>query len=315
MVPLADLFDHKTAAEDVHFTSVSSSSESDSGTENGKRDANDEKDGDDEAIASDSHSETEAFDGSDLELATSGDDTTSMEMIIVKDVRAGDEVFNTYGSLGNAALLHRYGFTEPDNPFDILNIDLDIVVQWSLSLFSRRHRRRRLLLWRKLDYSGCVSQDSESFEISFHAEPQVELLVLLCIMLLPEDEFHELELSLSATGEVKETLRLRLLGKESSLSTKDSRLRTKFLLRESVRRTLRSLADARESLHGPNSLEDNTRSFSRCCQATDPKLYYSLILRISERRIIEKLRSFAMSGGGTLGTVKETRTRKQLERA
>ncbi|PIN24330.1 hypothetical protein CDL12_02941 [Handroanthus impetiginosus] len=128
MVPLADLFNHKTAAEDVHFTSVSSSSENDSGTENGKRDANDEKDGDDEAIASDSHFEIGAFDGSDLELATSGNGTTSMEMIIVKDVKAGDEVFNTYGSLGNAALLHRYGFTEPDNPFDILNIDLDIMV-------------------------------------------------------------------------------------------------------------------------------------------------------------------------------------------
>ncbi|PIN12881.1 hypothetical protein CDL12_14506 [Handroanthus impetiginosus] len=205
---------------------------------------------------------------------------TSMEMIIVKDVKAGDEVFNTYGSLGNAALLHRYGFTEPDNPFDILNIDLDIVVQWSLSLFSCCHSRRRLSLWRKLDYSGCVSQDSEYFEISFHGEPQVELLVLLCIMLLLEDEFHELELSLSATGEVKETLRLCLLGKESSLSTKDSRQRTKLLLTESVRRALCSLADARESLYGPNSLEDDIRSFNECCRATDPKLYYSLILRI-----------------------------------
>ncbi|PIN03948.1 N-methyltransferase [Handroanthus impetiginosus] len=306
MVPLADLFNHKTAAEDVHFTSVSSSSESDSDSENGKRDANDEKDGDDEAFASDSHSKTGAFDGSDLELATSGDDMTSMEMIIVKDVKAGDEVFNTYGSLGNAALLHRYGFTEPDNPFDILNIDLDIVVQWSLSLFSCSHSRRRLSLWRKLDYSGCVSQDSEYFEISFHGEPQVELLVLLCIMLLLEDEFHELELSLSATGEVKETLRLCLLGKESSLSTKDSRQRTKLLLTESVRRALCSLADARESLYGPNSLEDDIRSFNKCCRATDPKLYYSLILRISERRIIEKLRSFAASKGGTLGTAKET---------
>ncbi|PIN05911.1 hypothetical protein CDL12_21544 [Handroanthus impetiginosus] len=287
-------FNHKTAAEDVHFTSVSSSSESDSDTENGKRDANDEKDGDDEAIASDSHSETGAFDGSDPELATSGDDTTSMEMIIVKDVKAGDEVFNTYGSLGNAALLHRYGFTEPDNPFDILNI----VVQWSLSLFSRRHSRRRLLLWRKLDYSGCVSQDSEYFEISFHGEPQVELLALVCIML------HWI---------IKETLKLCLLGKESSLSTKDSGLRTKLLLTESLCRTLCSLADARESLYGPNSLEDDIRSFNGCCRATDLKLYYSLIMRISKRRIIEKLRSFATSEGGTFGTVKETRTRKRLE--
>ncbi|PIN25431.1 hypothetical protein CDL12_01822 [Handroanthus impetiginosus] len=306
MVPLADLFNHKTAAEDVHFTSVSSSSESDSDADNGKRDANNQNDGDDEAIASDIHSETGAFDGDDLELATSGDDITSMKMIMVKDVKAGDEVFNTYGSLGNAALLHRYGFTEPDNPFDILNIDLDIVIHWSLSLFSNRHGRRRLSLWRKLDYSGCVSQDSEYFEISFDGEPQVELLILLYIMLLPDDEFHELELSLSTICDVKETLRLCLFGKESSPCTEDSRLRTKLLLTQGVCRALFSLADARESYHGPNSLEVDIRSFNECCCATDPKLYYSLILRISERRMIEKLKSFAASGGGTLGTAKET---------
>ncbi|KAL0317234.1 UNVERIFIED_CONTAM: Ribosomal lysine N-methyltransferase 3 [Sesamum angustifolium] len=51
MVPLADLFNHKTAAEDVHFTSVSSSSESDTESGNGKRDADDENDGDDELIS------------------------------------------------------------------------------------------------------------------------------------------------------------------------------------------------------------------------------------------------------------------------
>ncbi|KAK6156279.1 hypothetical protein DH2020_010527 [Rehmannia glutinosa] len=212
-----------TAAEDVHFTSVSSSSESDTDAESGKENADDEGDGDDEPIAPDFHSETEGFSGSDLELSSvSGNEPTFLEMIIIKDVKAGVEVFNTYGSLGNAALLHRYGFTEPDNPFDILNIDLDIVVQWSLSLFSCRHGRRRLSLWRKLDYSGCFSQDSEYFEISLDGEPQVELLVLLYIMLLPEEEFIELDLALSATGGVKETSNFRLLKKESFLSTKDS---------------------------------------------------------------------------------------------
>lgn len=223
-------------------------------------------------------------------------------------------MFNTYGSLGTAALLHRYGFTEPDNPFDILNIDLDIVVQWSLSMFSCRHSRRRLSLWRKLDYSGCVSQDSEYFEISFEGEPQVEVLVLLYIMLLPEEEFHELDLALSVTGEIKETPSFCLLGKESILSTRDSELSQKLLLTQSVRQALSSLADARESLYGPNSLEEDIKSFSECCQATDPKLYHSLMLRISERTIIEKLRCFAASGAGTLNSANGTRKRKGMER-
>ncbi|KAG8380641.1 hypothetical protein BUALT_Bualt06G0036900 [Buddleja alternifolia] len=293
MVPLADLFNHKTAAEDVHFTSVSFSSESDSDTEYGKRDADDEND---EPRASDSHSQTEGSGGSELELSSSsGTGLKFMEMIIVKDVKAGAEVFNTYGYVGNAALLHRYGFTEPDNPFDILNIDLDMVVQWSLSLFSCRHCRRRLSLWRKLDYLGCVSQDSEYFEISLNGEPQMELLVLLYIMLLPEDNYNELDLALSSIGEVKETPNLRLLRKKNFLSTEELEISKKLLLTRSVRQALFSLADGRESLYGPNTLEDDIRSFNDLCHATASKLYHSLMLRISERRIIGKLRSFAAS--------------------
>ncbi|KAL2227690.1 N-lysine methyltransferase setd6 isoform X1 [Sesamum indicum] len=313
MVPLADLFNHKTAAEDVHFTSVSSSSDSDAESGNGKRDADDENDGDDEPISP--HPETEFSGGSYLEISSnSGNESTYLEMIIVRDVKAGSEVFNTYGSLGNAALLHRYGFTEPDNPFDILNLDLDIVVQWSSSLFSCRHSRRRLSVWRRLEYSGCVSEDSEYFEISYDGEPQVELLVLLYIMLLPDEEFHELDLALSATGEVKETPSLRLLGKERFLSSEDSEASKKLLLTRGVCQALFSLADARESLYGPNSLDNDIKSFTESSHITDPKLYHSLTLRISERRIIERLRSFADSGAGILRTAVGTRKRRRVER-
>ena len=30
----------------------------------------------------------------------------------------GEEIMNTYGQLSNADLLHTYGFTETDNPYD-----------------------------------------------------------------------------------------------------------------------------------------------------------------------------------------------------
>lgn len=59
------------------------------------------------------------------------------------------QVFNTYGSMGNAALLHRYGFTEPDNPLDIINIDLDLVIKWCSSSFSNRYARSRLSCFSK----------------------------------------------------------------------------------------------------------------------------------------------------------------------
>lgn len=222
-------------------------------------------------------------------------------------------MFNTYGSLGNAALLHRYGFTEPDNPFDVLNIDLDIVVQWSLSLFSCRHSRRRLSLWRKLDYSCCITDNSEYFEVSFDGEPQMELLVLLYVMLLPEKDYDEVELALSATGEVNKALSFSI--KENFLCKKGSELSKKLLLTPGVRQALLSLADAREGLYGQSTtMEDDIRSLKEHCHTTDRKVYHSLLLRISERRIIEKVRSFANSGTANSRISNGSRTRKRLHR-
>lgn len=90
-------FNHKTAAEDVHFTCVSSNSESDTDTEI-EKDTDQENERDDEPINHDSHSEREYFSGgSDLELSSSsGDEPTYMEMIIIKDVKAGAEVRTSF---------------------------------------------------------------------------------------------------------------------------------------------------------------------------------------------------------------------------
>ncbi|KAL1557757.1 ribosomal lysine N-methyltransferase 4-like [Salvia divinorum] len=322
MLPLADLFNHKTAAEDVHITTESDNdtgsekegtdheSDGDDDTGSEKEGTDRESDGDDEPVTHDSHSEGGDVSGSDLELSSgSGNESPFLEIIMIKDVKAGAEVFNTYGHLGNAALLHRYGFTEADNPFDILNIDLDIVVQWSSSLFSYRQSRRRLSIWRKMGYSGCVGQDSEYFEISCDGEPQDELLVLLYITLLPEDEFRALDLAVSSTEETNAAAKFQLLEKAVVLSAKGSDPSKKLLLTPSVGAALSSLADARESLYGPSSLEEDVKSCDGCCRATEAKLYHSLMLRISERRIIEKLRRYA----ATLVTANGGRKRKGTE--
>lgn len=207
------------------------------------------------------------------------------------------QVFNTYGSLGNAALLHRYGFTEPDNPFDIVNIDLELVLQWSSSLFSCRHSRRRLSLWRKLDYSGCFSENTEYFEISFDGEPEVDLLVLLYIMLLPEEEYHEIDLALSAVGNLNKSPSLCFAGKGNILFVKGS-MSNNLLPTKDVCEALLSLADSREALYGLSSLDEDIKSLYGCCRATEFKLYHSLMLRISERKILEKLRCYAAAAAG-----------------
>ena len=75
-----------------------------------------------------------------------GADSMILEAIVVKSVKAGDEVSNTYGSKGSVGLLHRYGFTEPDNPNDIVNTNLELILHWSSTLFSGRHSRGRFSL-------------------------------------------------------------------------------------------------------------------------------------------------------------------------
>lgn len=222
------------------------------------------------------------------------------------------QVFNTYGLLGNAALLHRYGFTEPDNPFDIVNIDLELVLQWSASLFSGQHRRARLSLWRRLGYSGCASHNSEYFEISFNGEPPNELLLLLYIMLLQQDAYSKIDLALATAGSSNGLMDSILSDKSEKLSNITAELSEALLLTKTICDALLSLADLRESLYGKNSIEDDIEALRRCCCIRDKKLYHSLMLRISERKILQKFRVFA-SSSSQVRTGEQASKRKKLK--
>ncbi|KAK7268993.1 hypothetical protein RIF29_21707 [Crotalaria pallida] len=257
MVPLADLFNHKTAAENVHFTAIPSKDESDGNI-------SDEIEG----------------------------DPAVLEMVMYKDVRCGAEVFNTYGIVGNAELLHRYGFTEQDNSYDFANIDLELVLKWCSSLFSDRHSRARVSLWRRLGYSPCGSENNEYLKISFAGEPQIELLILLYIMLLPDKEYHDLDLSVSTTGKRDESSETTLLDDKIFPDKASDMSKKQLLLTKEVCDALLSLADMRESLYGSKSVEDDIEAFERCSLAREKKMYHSLVLRIGERKILQKLRKF-----------------------
>ncbi|KAL0545263.1 hypothetical protein IC582_020413 [Cucumis melo] len=97
MVPLAYLFNHKTNAEDVHFTLVSSDVESDDSTSQ----LNDVYPYDDKSkcwnspldkVGSDSLvNEANNADDTDSDSSDLRDDPTTLEMIMVKNVKAGNE--------------------------------------------------------------------------------------------------------------------------------------------------------------------------------------------------------------------------------
>jgi SET domain-containing protein 6 len=50
-------------------------------------------------------------------------------MISITKIPKGREIFNTYGDLPNADLLRKYGFAEEGNPFDVVEIDSQLVVE------------------------------------------------------------------------------------------------------------------------------------------------------------------------------------------
>ncbi|XP_019441145.1 PREDICTED: ribosomal lysine N-methyltransferase 3 [Lupinus angustifolius] len=311
MVPLADMFNHKTGAEDVHFTATPSNYESDNDVDGNN---SDESITDEEALAQNSSIDATDFDAahvSDSECSSDiGGDPSMLEMIMIKDVSSGAEVFNTYGLLGNAALLHRYGFTEQDNLYDIVNIDLELVLKWCSSLFSSRHGRARVSLWRRLGYSACGIQNSEYFEISFNGEPQVELPILLYIMLLSDKAYHELDLSVSTAGKRHESSKTTLLY-DKIFPNKASNMSKKFLLTNKVCDALISLADMRESLYGSESIEDHVEALERCSSVSAKKVYHSLVLRICERKILQKLRNYASQ---PLNKVTNHSTERKLRR-
>ena len=186
--------------------------------------------------------------------------------------------------IGNAALLHRYGFTELNNLYNIVNIDLDLVTEWSTSSFTTRYTRARLALFEKLGYN------SEYFEVSSTGEPEAELLMLLNIILLPDDTYNKLDLALTGDCVSKEGREITIGKHKVKFGESCS---SDVLLTDGVCEALLAIVDKREGLYGTSSsLEDDVVKVESCVLPRDRRLYHSLVLRVSERRILEKLRSY-----------------------
>ena len=104
MVPLADVFNHRTAAENVHLES--------------------------EDLGEAPHPDyDEDFSPEALEQFEQAMLEDSIDMRIVRPVNDGEEVFNTYGDHSNAYLFMKDGFAEPNNPFDVVCISWTDVVE------------------------------------------------------------------------------------------------------------------------------------------------------------------------------------------
>lgn len=122
------------------------------------------------------------------------------------------------------------------------------------------------------------------------------MLVLLYIMLLADKEYYKLDLAIAtAGGSSDEPMPVDIIfpDKSQQLRHNAEMLTEELLLTKSLCNGLSSLADMRDSLYGANSLEDDIRALGRCNCISEKKLYHSLVLRISERKILRKLQIYA----------------------
>lgn len=191
-----------------------------------------------------------------------------------------------------------------------MNIDIDLVTQWSSEQFSNRHTRARLSLWRKLGHSGYSIDDSEYFEIYSDGTPQLELLILLYILVLPDKSYEKLNLG-SSSVQGNHDLGTVLLANNGDKKNKWST--NKLLMTDIVCDALLCLADMRESFYGVTSSleEDQSALIKDCWNESKRKLYYSLVLRSGERFILMKLRCKATEAAESLKQASSTRKKRK----
>lgn len=149
MVPLADMFNHKTRGEHVHFTSEGQVCEYCGEIDGcGCGSENDEGDDADEPNPNGEDAPEEIIDTSDADNDGHMPGPQMLEMVIVNACPANAEVFNTYGELSNASLLNRYGFIEENNPFSLVEVTReDIFKQIDKPLLESEETSDRIGFW------------------------------------------------------------------------------------------------------------------------------------------------------------------------
>ncbi|KAJ3413539.1 hypothetical protein HDV05_007840 [Chytridiales sp. JEL 0842] len=71
----------------------------------------------------------------------------SLDMTLIRPAKANVELFNTYGSLPNSALLSKYAFTEPNNQFDTVRIGVEPLLEICVERLGESRVDERVAFW------------------------------------------------------------------------------------------------------------------------------------------------------------------------
>ncbi|ANB15957.1 Rkm3p [Sugiyamaella lignohabitans] len=106
------------------------------------------------------HDSTDTSQDSDIDE----DEPDSCELVVMSDVSAGKELFNTYGEYNNGVLLSRYGFAIWDNQHESVGLASQV-----LQFAKQKDLKPRLKWWAKHFYQCVFDIDPELYEETVEA--------------------------------------------------------------------------------------------------------------------------------------------------
>ncbi|KAL0476751.1 N-lysine methyltransferase [Acrasis kona] len=175
MVPLCDIFNHKSGSENVHMEC-----QAEVCLECGSED----------------HVEHDAP-THDEHVAN----VKSISMTTNSDIKCKSELFNVYEDLSNVDLLLKYGYAHENNPFDVVSIKPDVIHN---AIHDKKwFDKNRWEYWLSIKNTKLEEEEEENEEeddgdeedeelhCEFNAEgkPNHTLLLLLCIMFAKKEQY------------------------------------------------------------------------------------------------------------------------------
>jgi SET domain-containing protein 6 len=107
-------------------------------------------------------------------------------MKIIRAVNVGEEIFNTYGELGNAKLLCSYGFTQAENPADRVTIGVPALRAAAALCGVSGSQITARLSWCE---TNGVCNDDTTFHLRAHSDPPDALILVLRILAASDESF------------------------------------------------------------------------------------------------------------------------------
>jgi len=174
-----------------------------------------------------------------------------LHMRAIKDIAAGEQIYNTYGELCNADLLRKYGFVDEPNELDIVEISGDMVRDICCMADDDKEAKVTFLLEEEV-LDDC-------FVIEQNGELPPELLICAQVFTLSSTEFNT------------------LLSK---------RKLPKLKMTEELREQMRSLITKRLEQYKTSMEEDEAWLKKKSSNEHAINAYHSVIVRLGEKRIL-----------------------------